>query len=86
MFYDDKGCSELLTTVYQLFVKIDFTTPAAITVTRAITCANDEEIEVNVTRNNHTNININLYVNGAGYMTTHWINLQKFHRISGRKL
>ena len=47
--YDDKGCLGSTTAVINPFMKIDFATPAAITVTRAITCANDEEIEVKVT-------------------------------------
>lgn len=46
--YDDKGCLGSTTAVINPFVKIDFAT-AAVIVTKPITCANDEEIEVKVT-------------------------------------
>jgi len=46
--YDSKGCLGTTTATISPFVKIDFATPAAITVTKPITCVNDEEIKVNV--------------------------------------
>ncbi|WP_167398275.1 T9SS type B sorting domain-containing protein [Flavobacterium crocinum] len=45
--YDDKGCLGTATATIQPFVGIEFATPAAITVTTAITCNNDESIQVN---------------------------------------
>lgn len=45
--YDDKGCLGTATASIKPFVKVEFATPAAITVTTAITCKNDESIQVN---------------------------------------
>ncbi|MFH6934135.1 T9SS type B sorting domain-containing protein [Flavobacterium sp. FlaQc-30] len=47
--YDTNGCLGTTTAVIKPFVAIDFATPSAITVTKAITCINDEDIQVNVT-------------------------------------
>ena len=47
--YDTNGCLGTTTATIKPFVAIDFVTPSAITVTKAITCINDEDIQVNVT-------------------------------------
>ncbi|MFH6997852.1 T9SS type B sorting domain-containing protein [Flavobacterium sp. FlaQc-57] len=47
--YDTNGCLGTTTATIKPFVAIDFATPSAITVTKAITCINDQDIQVNVT-------------------------------------
>lgn len=47
--YDTNGCLGTTTAIIKPFVAIDFATPSAITVTKAITCINEEDIQVNVT-------------------------------------
>ncbi|MBW4362435.1 T9SS type B sorting domain-containing protein, partial [Flavobacterium taihuense] len=47
--YDSKGCLGTTTAIINPFVSIDFATSNAVTVTKAISCINDEEIKVNVT-------------------------------------
>ncbi|MBZ4035740.1 T9SS type B sorting domain-containing protein [Flavobacterium sp. 17A] len=46
--YDDKGCVGTTTARINPFIAIDFANPA-VTVTKAITCINKEDIQVNVT-------------------------------------
>lgn len=47
--YDTNGCLGTTTATIKPFVAIDFATPSAITVTKEITCINDQDIQVNVT-------------------------------------
>ncbi|MFG4000678.1 T9SS type B sorting domain-containing protein [Flavobacterium aquidurense] len=47
--YDTNGCLGTTTATIKPFVAIDFATPSAITVTKAVTCINDQDIQVNVT-------------------------------------
>lgn len=47
--YDTNGCLGTKTATIKPFVAIDFATPSAITVTKAVTCINDQDIQVNVT-------------------------------------
>ncbi|PRZ26214.1 T9SS type B sorting domain-containing protein [Flavobacterium granuli] len=47
--YDTNGCVGTTTATINPFVAIDFASPSAITVTKAITCVNNEDIQVNVT-------------------------------------
>ncbi|WP_167443840.1 T9SS type B sorting domain-containing protein, partial [Flavobacterium cutihirudinis] len=46
--YDTNGCVGTTTATIKPFVGIEFGMPSAITVTKAITCINDEDIKVNV--------------------------------------
>lgn len=46
--YDDKGCVGTATATINPFIAIDFANPA-LTITRPITCLNNEDIQVNVT-------------------------------------
>ncbi|KVV13503.1 T9SS type B sorting domain-containing protein [Flavobacterium sp. TAB 87] len=46
--YDDKGCLGTTTATINAFVGIDFATTENITVTKAITCIDTEDIQVNV--------------------------------------
>lgn len=46
--YDDKGCVGTTTATINPFIGIDFANPA-VTVTRPITCLNNQDIQVNVT-------------------------------------
>ncbi len=47
--YDDKGCVGTNTARINPFIGIDFASPAAVTVTRPITCVDYEDIQVNAT-------------------------------------
>ncbi|MDR6845142.1 T9SS type B sorting domain-containing protein, partial [Flavobacterium granuli] len=46
--YDNRGCVGTTSTTIDAFIGIDFATPSSINVTKAITCINDEDIQVNV--------------------------------------
>lgn len=46
--YDDKGCSGSTTATINPFIGIDFASPTAVMVTKAITCIDTEDIKVHV--------------------------------------
>ena len=47
--YDDNGCVGTNTATINPFIGIDFANPSAVTITRPITCVNNEDIQVNAT-------------------------------------